>query len=162
MKNIAIKRVGIITGLIILLVVAGYLYLRSSLPKTEGTVVLSGLDGQIEIVRDTDGVPHIFASTDADAYFALGYVHAQDRLWQLEMNRRIGSGRLSEVLGEATLDIDKFLRTLGTYRAAVQTWDFLTVDTQAALESYASGVNMWIDEGHTLSLIHISEPTRPY
>ena len=121
MKNIAIKRVGIITGLIILLVVAGYLYLRSSLPKTEGTVVLSGLDGQIEIVRDTDGVPHIFASTDADAYFALGYVHAQDRLWQLEMNRRIGSGRLSEVLGEATLDIDKFLRTLGTYRAAVQT-----------------------------------------
>ena len=99
MKNIAIKRVGVTTGLIILLVVAGYLYLRSSLPKTEGTVVLSGLDGQIEIVRDTDGVPHIFASTDADAYFALGYVHAQDRLWQLEMNRRIGSGRLSVVVG---------------------------------------------------------------
>ena len=150
MKNIAIKRVGIAIGLTILLVVAGYFYLRSSLPKTEGVVVLSGLDGQIEIVRDADGVPHIFASTDADAYFALGYVHAQDRLWQLEMNRRIGSGRLSEVLGEATLDIDKFLRTLGTYRAAIQTWDFLTDDTRDALESYASGVNAWIDEGHTL------------
>ena len=144
------RRISIIVGAIILLVGASYLYLHSSLPNTKGITVLPGLDGQVEIVRDADGVPHIFASTDDDAYFALGYVHAQDRLWQLEFNRRVGSGRLSEILGETTLDIDKFLRTLGTYRAAVDTWDFLTDESKAALEAYASGINVWIDEGHTL------------
>lgn len=110
---------GLLIVMLILLVLAplgGYFWLRTSLPLTNGTVRVTGTDGSVEIVRDEAGVPHIFAATDHDAYYGLGYVHAQDRLWQMEMNRRIGAGRLSEILGEATLSIDKFQRTLGYYR----------------------------------------------
>ncbi|HHJ06877.1 MAG TPA: penicillin acylase family protein, partial [Anaerolineae bacterium] len=145
--------IRILIGLVLILVVAGLLafaYLRSSLPKTSGTVKAAGLDGQLEIVRDKDGVPHIFAATDHDAFFALGYVHAQDRMWQMEFQRRIGAGRLSEILGDATLDTDKFLRTLGTYRAAKSAWPGLSQTSKDALQAYADGVNAWIDEGHVL------------
>ncbi len=142
----------LITVVILLLVVilGGWLYLRTSLPKTSGSIQLSGLDGPVEVVRDEDGVPHIFASTDHDAIFALGYVHAQDRMWQMEFQRRVGAGRLSEVLGEATLSTDKFLRTLGVLRAAESAWTALAPETQATISAYAAGVNAWIDDGHTL------------
>ncbi len=152
MRGLVIRRQYILASVCVMALGIGYFYLRSSLPKVSGTTFLPGLDGQVEIVRDENGVPHIFASTDKDAYFSLGYVHAQDRMWQLEMNRRIGAGRLSEILGEPTVDIDKFIRTLGTYRAAVQTWEYLSVDTQNILTSYTAGINAWIDEGHTLPL----------
>ena len=79
---------------------------------------LAGLAGEVEIFRDAHGVPHIFAGSANDAYFALGYVHAQDRLWQMEFTRRLGAGRLAEVLGEPGLGADRFLRTLGLYRQA--------------------------------------------
>lgn len=138
-------------GLILVLVLSGgFFYLRSSLPKTEGTQSIAGLDGQVEIVRDADGVPHIFAATDHDALFALGYVHAQDRMWQMEFQRRVGAGRLSEVLGDATLDTDKFIRTIGFYRSAKEAWDALDDLTKQSLQAYVDGVNAWIDEKHTL------------
>ncbi len=144
----------IVLAVVLLLLIAvplgGYLWLRTSLPQTSGGVRIEGLDGQVEIVRDRWGVPHIFAATDHDAYFALGYVHAQDRLWQMEMNRRIGAGRLSELLGEATLDIDKFQRTLGYYRAASSDYAVLSERSRSALDAYAAGVNAWIGEGRTL------------
>ncbi len=138
--------------LLILLVAAagGYLYLRQSLPQTTGMLQLAGLNGTVEIVRDGDGVPHIFASTDHDAYFALGYVHAQDRMWQLEMSRRIGNGRLSEVLGDATLDIDKFQRTMGYARIVRKSYEIIEDRSKMALHAYADGVNAWIGEGHVL------------
>ena len=81
MANSRWKVVPLLLGLLVLVVAGIFLYLRSSLPKTSGTVSIAGLHGQVEIVRDVDGVPHIFASTDSAAFFALGYVHAQDRLW---------------------------------------------------------------------------------
>ena len=144
------KIVIIVLVLLVLMVTVGWLYLLASLPKTIGTVSVAGLDGQVEIVRDKNGVPHIFASTDNDAFFALGYVHAQDRLWQMELQRRIGAGRLSEIMGDVTLDVDKFLRTLGTYRAGVSAWRALDTETKLAIEAYVAGVNGWIEEGHTL------------
>lgn len=140
----------ILIGIIAIVLLAGYFYLRQSLPQTMGTVQLSGLQGTVEIIRDKNGVPHIFATTDLDALFALGYVHAQDRMWQLEMNRRIGNGRLSEVLGEATLSIDKFQRTVGYARLVHQEYDRLEERTQQSLQAYAAGVNAWINEGHLL------------
>jgi penicillin amidase len=143
----------IAAGILLVLVLAGlggFLYLRSSLPKVSGSERVRGLAGQVEIVRDAYGVPRIFASTDADAFFALGYVHAQDRMWQLELQRRIGAGRLSEVLGEATLETDKFLRTLGPYRAAEASWEAISPESQAALTAYTAGVNAWLEGGHTL------------
>ena len=136
--------------LLLLVSVGGFIYLRTSLPKTRGTVQMDGLDAAVEIVRDDAGVPHIFATTDHDAFFALGYVHAQDRMWQLELNRRTGAGRLSEVLGEPALRTDKFLRTLGVYRAAEAAWPQLQPRTQALIEAYGAGINAWIAEGHTL------------
>ncbi len=111
---------------------------------------MAGLNGAVEIVRDSHGIPYISAPTDHDAYFALGYVHAQDRLWQMEMQRRIGAGRLSEVLGETPVKTDQFLRTLGVYRAAEAAWPALTPESQTALQAYADGVNAFLAEGHPL------------
>lgn len=149
------RKVLLITILIVGLIciigsISGWVYLRSSLPQTQGTVVISGLNDQIEIMRDAAGVPHIYASTDQNAFFALGYVHAQDRLWQMELLRHVGAGRLSEIFGDPTVDTDKFLRTLGLYRSAKATWTNLNVEVQADLEAYTKGINAWIHEGHTL------------
>ena len=94
------------------------MYLRQSLANYDENAIVQGLTGDIDIVRDADAIPHIFASTKLDALFGLGYVHAQDRLWQMEFQRRIGHGRLSEIFGAATLPQDRFLRTVGFGRAA--------------------------------------------
>lgn len=129
---------------IVLAAAAGYIWLRESLPQIEGSVTLSGLKAPVDIVRDRNGVPHIYAGSVADAYFALGFVHAQDRLWQMEMNRRIGAGRLSEALGPATLDADKFLRTLGVRRVAEATLKALSPSSRGQLDAYAAGVNAFL------------------
>jgi penicillin amidase len=150
MRKFLIGALVVIAALLILVPPGGYFWLRTSLPLTNGTVRVSGIDGPIEIVRDADGVPHIFATTDHDAFYALGYVHAQDRLWQMEMNRRIGAGRLSEILGETTLSIDKFQRTIGYYRAAQADLKIIEPRSRQALEAYAAGVNQWLSEEHTL------------
>ena len=123
---------------------AGYAWLRQSLPQLEGTLTLSGLMAPVEIVRDRHGVPHIYAGSVEDAQFALGFVHAQDRLWQMEMNRRIGAGRLSEAIGAAALDTDKFLRTLGARRAAEATLKRLSAEARGQLDAYANGVNAFL------------------
>jgi penicillin amidase len=123
---------------------AGYLYLRQSLPQTEGEVALPGLEAQAEILRDRYGVPHIFARSERDAHFALGFAHAQDRLWQMEMNRRIGAGRLAEVLGAAALEADRFLRTLGVRRSAGEALQHFDRDTRRLLDAYAAGINAFI------------------
>jgi penicillin amidase len=122
----------------------GYAYLRRSLPATEGTIPIPGLDAPVEILRDADGVPHIFARSANDAYFALGFVHAQDRLWQMEIDRRIAAGRLAELLGAKALDADRFLRTLGARRAAEANLQHLDAATRRTLEAYAAGVNAFI------------------
>ena len=95
MRRILLIVLAIIILMLVVVPLSGYLWLRTSLPQTSGAVRIAGLDGQVEIVRDRWGVPHIFAATDHDAFLALGYVNAQDRLWQMEMNRRMGAGRVS-------------------------------------------------------------------
>jgi penicillin amidase len=151
MRRALIYGLAAILVLLVVVLLGGWLFLRGSLPKTSGTVTnVAGLAGPVEIVRDANGVPHIFAESDLDAVFGLGYVHAQDRLWQMEMNRRIGNGELSEVLGEATLEIDKYQRTMGYRRAAEAAWPGLTTLGQEVLEAYAAGVNAWLSEGRRL------------
>ena len=108
-----------VAALLLLVAIAaggGYAYLHRSLPKVEGSVRLPGLKAEITVLRDAWGIPHIYAASVDDAMFGLGFVHAQDRLWQMEMNRRIGAGRLAEVLGAPALETDMFLRTLGVRR----------------------------------------------
>jgi penicillin amidase len=121
-----------------------YLYLRLSLPTTDGEIMVPGLGAPVEVLRDEHGVPHIFAQSEADAQFALGFVHAQDRLWQLEMNRRIAAGRLAEVLGTGALDTDRFLRTLGIRRVAEANVRHLDDESRRLLAAYAAGVNAFL------------------
>ncbi|MCB9117152.1 MAG: penicillin acylase family protein [Caldilineaceae bacterium] len=166
MRKFLLGLLAVVLALLVLVPLGGYFWLRTSLPLTTGTVRVAGVDGPIEIVRDADGVPHIFAGTDHDAFYGLGYVHAQDRLWQMEMNRRIGAGRLSEILGDATLSIDKFQRTMGYYRAALGDLEVIEPRSRQALDAYAAGVNQRLSEGHTLPpefiLLGVSpEPWQP-
>jgi len=122
-------------------VAAGLAFLRRFLPQTDGSARVAGLHGPVEIVRDRWGVPHIYAEDEDDLFFAQGYVHAQDRLWQMELQRRLGSGRLSEILGEPTLEVDRFVRTVGLNRAAEDEVRSLPAETLHALDAYAAGVN---------------------
>ena len=112
------KALAILVAIVVVAVAVVYLLLRRSLPTTDGTVSVAGLTAPVDIIRDGDAVPHIYAANKLDAFFGLGYVHAQDRLWQMEFQRRIGHGRLSEIFGEPTIPQDRFLRTVGFGRAA--------------------------------------------
>ncbi|GGJ52725.1 penicillin acylase family protein [Deinococcus roseus] len=125
----------------------GYLYYSTTAP-TRGTLQAPGLKGKVEVFWDRNGVPHIKAQADdLDAFFALGYVHAQDRLWQMDFQRRVAAGRLSEVLGKDTLSEDRFLRTWGFYRAAEQAYPALSEHTRKVLEAYTAGVNRSLQQG---------------
>jgi len=109
-----------------------------------------GLSDSVEIVTDRYGVPHVYAASVNDAYLALGYLHAKDRFWQMDLNRRVGSGRLAELLGEQALSQDRFFRVLGLQRAADANWRQLDQATRTALQAYADGVNAYLDERHWL------------
>jgi len=144
-----LRRTAIALGILIVVGVAtGYWVCTSSLPLIAGQLQVGGLGAPVDIVRDHEGVPHIFARSEADAYFALGFVHAQDRLWQMEMNRRIAAGRLAEILGKDALDADSFLRTLGVRRSAERQFANLDPAAQAALTHYAQGVNAFLTGRH--------------
>jgi acyl-homoserine lactone acylase PvdQ len=138
--------------LIVLAVAGGYFHLRQSLPQEEGEVRLAGLAKPVEVLRDGYGVPHISAQSFADAVYALGYVHAQDRLWQMEVNRRTAAGRLAQAFGESALEADRFLRTLGMRRAAEANFRNLDAETQSLLESYAAGVNAYLESQPVLPI----------
>ena len=130
----------------------GYHYLLRSLPQIDGTTTVAGLAAPIEIVRDADAIPHIFAANKLDGLFGLGYAHAQDRLWQMEFQRRIGHGRLSEVLGPATLPQDRFLRTVGFGRAARAAWASMPEWAKPQVNAYVAGVNAFIATHHGAKL----------
>ncbi len=129
-------------GLVLLLVLSTslvYLYFAQSSPA--GKRSIKNLGDTVVIQFDESDIPHIKANSQADALFALGYLHASERSWQMEMNRRIASGRLSEILGSETVNIDRFIRTLGVKRAAEQQFDKYPVAAKRLLQAYADGVN---------------------
>lgn len=141
--------VRITTVLLVLIVVAVlgvYYFLSRSLPDYDEDFALSGISAPVEIVRNNAAVPHIFGQTDADTFFALGFAHAQDRLWQMTMLRRTAQGRLSEIFGERTLAIDELLRRLDLYELSLQSVEVQDAPTKSALEAYSRGVNAWISQ----------------
>ncbi|MFD1624233.1 penicillin acylase family protein [Azospirillum griseum] len=146
-------RVGIALAVVLatppLLVGGWYGWMRGQQPQTTGELTLPGLEAKVEVLRDAKGVPHIFTANERDGYRALGFVHAQDRLWQMEMMRRLGAGRLAEVVGtrygDAALKSDRLMRTLGLYRAAEQMTVLLSPDARAAFDAYADGVNSYLE-----------------
>lgn len=120
-------------------------YLASrSLPDYNATFTVPALSGEVEIIRNNSGVPHIFAEADADVFYGLGFAHAQDRLWQMTLLRRTAQGRLSELFGPRTLSVDKLIRRLDLYSLAKRSVAAQDAETMAALEAYSAGVNAWL------------------
>lgn len=136
----------------VLAISAVYWLASRSLPDYTDDVSVRGLSAPVEIVRDNANVPHIFGQRDEDVFFGLGFAHAQDRMWQMIMLRRTAQGRLSEVFGEATLNIDKLIRRFDLYTLSVQSAGALDDKTRAALDAYAAGVNARIEQINTEAL----------
>jgi len=136
-----------ILGFLVILVGAvAWWFIYRPLPQFDGSISLPGLQQQVTVDRDGWGVPHIQAASPEDAAEAQGYVMAQDRLWQLDLLRRVARGQLSEILGERTLQIDKDFRTLGLGRVADREATSLEPEPRKILEAYARGVNQFIDQ----------------
>lgn len=138
---------GVILVIMLVIPAAGaglYFWLRTTLPDIDGTIGVEGISGSVDILRDEWGIPHIHAGSPEDAYFGLGYAHAQDRFFQMEMQRRGAQGRVAELLGSLAADNDRFLRLLDLYRAARSSVASLPPEARAALEAYAAGVNAWL------------------
>ncbi|HSM56021.1 MAG TPA: penicillin acylase family protein [Candidatus Sulfomarinibacteraceae bacterium] len=149
----------IIGFLLLILVVAAVVVtvtVRRPFPQTDGTITLDGLESQVNVYRDEYGVPHIYADGEHDLYFAQGYVHAQDRFWQMEFWRHVGQGRLAEILGQDVVETDTFIRTIGWNRLAQQHLEYYEAETpelMANLEAYSAGVNAYLEEqGQAMSL----------
>ena len=144
-RRLAIGAVLVIVG-VNFAAAAGLFWLRGSLPTLDGDrIVNQGPGAPTTLARDAAGTVFIRAETPEDAVYALGFAHAQDRLWQMEMMRRIGAGRVSELIGEAGLRFDKMIRTLGLYRLAEANADRLSPEALAHLEAYAAGVNAYLE-----------------
>ncbi len=124
---------------------AYYAFTHRPLAKTKGKLHLQGLHEPVEVLTDSYGVPHIYAHNEDDLYFAQGYMHAQERLWQMEINRRVGSGRLSELFGPIAIETDRFCRRLGMHRSAAKEVTRLSTHNSRVLNAYALGVNSFIE-----------------
>ena len=152
-----LRRIAAGVAVLLAIVLGGaYLLVESARPQTEGTVALAGLDAPVSILRDRYGVPRIVAASERDAYFALGYVHAQDRFFQMEFMRRAGAGRLSEIVGAPTLPMDRWMRVLGLYRLAEAALQRLSPQVVDSLEAYAKGVNAYLDSHSGLVSVELA------
>ena len=145
------KTLKILVPVLILLIVGVWLYSKTYQPNYSGEITLKNLSEDVTIYFDEIGAPHINAQNQNDAYTALGYVHAQDRLWQMELIRRIASGRLSEIFGKEVLDKDIFFAGLGIEEAAEETIANLDKNSEAYIltQAYLDGINQFIEEGKT-------------
>ena len=155
MGKVVLWMIRIVAGLLGLAAVAMVLvyYLAAqSLPDYSVTRKTAGISAPVEIVRNNANIPHIFAETDADVFFGLGYAHAQDRLWQMMVMRRTVQGRLSEVFGRRTLQVDELMRRLDLYALAKAAVEVQDDDTKAALKAYSSGVNAYLSRVNSEAL----------
>jgi penicillin amidase len=140
-----------LVALVLVALGGAYAYLRSATPDPARGATVAGLSAPVEVWRDSLGVPHVWAGSEPDLFRAMGYVHAQDRLWQMELFRRVADGRMAEVLGAGLVDTDRFLRTVGMGRAAAENERILEPADRALIQAYADGVNAWI-AGHSGAL----------
>ena len=160
------RKTGIVTAALFLLVASfvltGLILVYRPLPTIDGASRLLGLDQRAEILRDSYGVPHIYAQTAHDLFYLQGYATAQDRLFQMDLYRRAGAGRLAQVLGDPALDSDKQFRTFGLARVAARELTLLREDTRANLTAYADGVNKFLEgNGDSLPLEFVILGYRP-
>ncbi|MFI6059840.1 penicillin acylase family protein [Streptomyces sp. NPDC051286] len=147
------RRARLIVIVLVLALVAGIGYgafwsvttVRASYPQTNGSIKIDGLDGNVDVKRDSYGIPQLYADSDADLFRAQGFVQAQDRFWEMDVRRHMTAGRLSEMFGSGQVDTDAFLRTLGWRKVAQEEYDtVLSADTKKNLQAYADGVNAYL------------------
>ncbi|MCK0129899.1 penicillin acylase family protein [Flavobacteriaceae bacterium F08102] len=145
------KILKVISFVIIAILIIGFFTFHSLKPQYNGEISLNNLNEKVTVYYDSIGVPHIYAQNELDAQRALGYVHAQDRLWQMELMRRLAAGRLSELFGDVTLETDKLFSSLGIEEAAEETIANLDPNTEAyqLTMAYLDGINQFIQEGPT-------------
>ena len=141
-----LRLASLAVALVALALALTYYLASSSLPDYDKRLNVAGIGAEVEIVRDNAGVPHILAQSDHDAFFALGYVHAQDRLWQMMLMRRTAQGRLSEIFGSRTVETDTLLRRLDLYERAIASVSHQDARTLEALKAYSDGINARITE----------------
>lgn len=157
------RRARLLVIVLVLAIVAGIGYgaywsvstVRASFPQTKGTIKLDGLAGPVDVKRDGNGIPQIYAESDADLFMAQGFVQAQDRFWEMDVRRHMTSGRLSEMFGKGQVKTDEFLRTLGWHRVAQKEYDSkLSPATKKYLQAYSKGVNAYLKDksGKDISL----------
>ncbi|WP_329338089.1 penicillin acylase family protein [Streptomyces sp. NBC_00663] len=157
------RKARLIVLVLVLAIIGGIAYgaywsistVRASLPQTKGSITLEGLSGPVDVKRDGNGIPQIYASTDQDLFMAQGYVQAQDRFYEMDVRRHMTSGRLSEMFGKGQIKNDEFLRTLGWDRVAKKEYDTkLSASTKKYLQAYAKGVNAYLEgkDGKEISL----------
>jgi len=148
-----VKRIGVVLGGLALAgVLLAFYLVRRTFPRESGSVRLAGLSAPVSIATDGRGVPRIRAGSIPDAFFGLGYAHAKDRLWQMEFQRRVGSGRLAEILGNKLVPADGFLRTIGFRRAAEEAWRVAAPGARELLEAYSRGVNAYLETSPARSI----------
>lgn len=144
-----LKRIVLIVlAIIVILVVAGagggYWFISGTFPQIDGNLHVVGIKSRVQVVRDPMGVAHIYADNSDDLFFAQGYVQAQDRLWHLEYNRRIARGTLSDIFGATTIKQDRYLRTIGLFRAAQADLAAMSEEDKRPLQMFANGVNAFV------------------
>lgn len=147
-----LRAVVVVLGLGVLALGGAYYFVSRSLPDYNASWRVQGITAPVEIVRTNADVPHIFAANDNDAFYALGFAHAQDRLWQMTLLRRTVQGRLSEIFGPKTLRTDELMRRLDLYDLALSSVAAQDASTTGALQFYAAGVNAWIEQVNTGAL----------
>ena len=145
-----LRWIGGLSAVFLLSAIAGgYLYIRSTLPDYDGTVSANGLHADVQIIRDSFGMPHIMAANDEDAAYGIGYATAQDRLFQMEMIRRAIAGRLSEIFGDSLIKVDRLFRTITVQRSIDSLFQLLSPEVKALLVAYAAGVNRYLSDPKT-------------
>jgi penicillin amidase len=140
---------GLSVAFLLSAIAGGYLYIRSTLPDLDGIVQTAGIHAEVQIIRDSFGMPHIFAENDEDAAFGIGYATAQDRLFQMEMIRRAIAGRLSEIFGDSLIKVDRLFRTITAQRSVDSLYKLLSPEMKTLMTAYADGVNRYISDPKT-------------
>ena len=147
-KRTALIAVAVVATAALAGTVGGVWAVRRSFPQLGGDLRLAGLTAPVTVLRDASGIPNVYASNELDLFRAQGYVHAQDRFWEMDFRRHVTGGRLAELFGEGQLETDKYLRTMGWRRVAEREWDLISPESRGFLTAYAEGVNAWL-AGHS-------------
>jgi penicillin amidase len=144
----SMKIIKVLAVVLIILIAGLYVFyqafFRSAVPPYSGSIVLSGLSAPVEVRTDDYGVPHLFAENEHDLFLAQGYITARERMFQMDMTRLAGRGELSSLFGEATLDTDKYLKTLGFYRTARAEYAAMPQAEKEIIAAYTAGVNAYL------------------